>query len=221
MENLIINKEVRSVSGFNSVKFKAVGKLIITQGAQESLTIQADQEIRARIHTDVIEGVLIISYDADWKDWTGFRLVDKGPTVYNLTMKEIKSLAISGVGSLDAAEITSDALTLNLAGPGVVTIGTLKVNSLIVDMSGVGSIDVAGTCLDQNVVLSGAGNYKSSRLESERTSVKLSGVGNATVWANQSLDAHISGAGAVEYYGNAKITQKVSGIGMLKYLGNR
>ncbi|KAF0111181.1 MAG: hypothetical protein FD147_1119 [Chloroflexi bacterium] len=103
----------------------------------------------------------------------------------------------------------------------MVTIGTLKVNSLIVDMSGVGSIDVAGTCLDQNVVLSGAGNYKSSRLESERTSVKLSGVGNATVWANQSLDAHISGAGAVEYYGNAKITQKVSGIGMLKYLGNR
>ena len=101
------------------------------------------------------------------------------------------------------------------------TIGNLTINSLKVDMSGVGTIDVAGKCSEQNLDLSGAGSYKAPRLETEQTTVKLSGVGNATVWANGMLYANISGAGAVEYYGSPKITQNISGIGVLKYLGNR
>ncbi len=221
MDNSINNQESRPVSGITGLKFRAVGKIILTQGDQESLTITADAEIRARIRTEIIDGVLVISYESDWKDWTGINFIDKGVTTFNLTMKEINSIAISGVGNLDAAAITTASLSLALSGPATITIGTLQANSLKVEMSGVGSIDVAGKCADQSVNLSGAGSYQASRLESERTTVKLSGVGNATVWANEALDASISGAGAVEYYGAAKITQKVSGIGVLKYLGNR
>ncbi len=62
---------------------------------------------------------------------------------------------------------------------------------------------------------------KGSRLSSARSTVKLSGVGNATVWASESLDATLSGAGVIEYYGDAKVTQKVSGLGVIKYLGAR
>jgi hypothetical protein len=46
-------------------------------------------------------------------------------------------------------------------------------------------------------------------------------VGNATVWASESLDATLSGAGVIEYYGDAKVSQKVSGLGVIKYLGAR
>jgi hypothetical protein len=221
MENTNLNQEVRPVAGFTSLQFKAIGKIVLSQGAQESLMIQADPEIQSRIHTEVKEGVLYINYDTDWKDWTGFRLVDKGPIIFNLVMKDISSLALSGVGSLDAAEINSDALTLSLSGPGTITIGTVKVNVLNVDVSGVGSIDVAGTCAEQSVKLSGAGNFKGSRMQAARVTVKLSGVGNATVWAAETLDASISGAGVIEYYGEAKVTQNFSGLGVLKYLGNR
>jgi len=221
MENLNNDQETRPVSGFNSLQFRAIGKVIITQGDVESLTIQADPEIRSRVHTEVNEGVLVISYDSDWKDWTGLNFIDKGTTVFNLTMKEIKSLSISGVGNLDAASINTDTLNLALSGPATMTVGTLTANSLKVDMSGVGSIDVAGKCNDQTINLSGAGSYKAARFESEKATVKLSGVGSSTLWVNDSLDANISGAGAVEYYGSAKITQKISGIGVLKYLGNR
>lgn len=215
------NMESRPVSGCSGLQFKAVGKIIVTQGENEGLTIQADPEIRSRIHTEVKDGLLIISYDADWKDWTGFSFIDKGVTTFHLTLKEIKSVAISGVANLDAAAITTDTLSLTLGGPATMTIGTLQVNTLNVEMTGVGSIDLAGKCSDQNVTLGGAGSYKAPRLESERTTVKLTGVGNATVWANEMLYATISGAGGVEYYGAAKITQNITGIGVLKYLGNR
>ncbi|MRR29049.1 DUF2807 domain-containing protein [bacterium] len=221
MDNTNINTESRPVSGCTGLQFKAVGKIIVKQGDNEGLTIQADPEIRSRVHTEVKEGILVISYDSDWKDWTGFNFIDKGVATFSLTLKDIKSLAISGVGNLDSAEIISDSLTLSLSGPATMTFGTLTVNSLKVDMSGVGSIDLAGKCLEQNISLSGAGSYKASRLESERATVKLSGVGSATILVSESLDASISGAGAVEYYGNPKISQRISGIGVLKYLGTR
>ena len=221
MDNSLNNPESIPVSGFHSIQFKAVGKILLSQGEKESLTIQADPEIRQRILTEIKDGVLIVKYISDWKDWTGLNLIDKGLAVFNITMKEIRSLAISGVGNLDSAAITTDSLNLQVAGPATMTIGTLNVNHLTVDMSGVGSVDLAGKCVEQNLVLSGAGNYKAPRLESERAAVKLSGLGNATLWANESLNVTITGAGGVEYYGPAQVNQKISGLGVLKYLGNR
>lgn len=221
MENPNSNLENRPVTAFSSLQFKAIGKILLTQGPTDSLSIQADPEIRARVHTEIKDGVLVVTYDSDWKDWTGFNLIDKGLTLFTITMREIKSLAISGVGNLDAAAVTADQLSLSLSGPGSITIGALTVNQLQVDMAGVGAVDLGGRCLEQTVHLSGAGNYKAPRLESDRASVKLSGVGNATVWVKENLDANIPGAGAVEYYGSPQISQKISGIGVLKYLGNR
>lgn len=216
-----MNQETRSFVGFVGMQFRAVGKIILTQGESENLTIQADAEMLERIHTEIHDGILVISYDSDWRDWTGLNLIDKGMTIYQLNMKKINSLSISGVGYLDAASITTDTLSLSLSGPATMTIGTLSVGTLKVEMSGVGSIDVAGKCVEQELTLSGAGNYKAPRLESDKTSVKISGVGNAIIWARNSLEAVISGAGGVEYYGKPQISQKLTGLGVLKYLGDR
>jgi len=92
---------------------------------------------------------------------------------------------------------------------------------LNLEISGVGSVDIAGKCTEQHLTLSGAGSYQGTRMETQRTTIKLSGVGNARVWANEMLDATISGAGGIEYYGEAKVNQKVSGLGVIKYLGAR
>ncbi len=221
MEQQDNNSEIRPLTGFSGIQFKAIGKILLNQGPADAISIQADPEIRARIQTEVKNGVLEIKYFSDWKDWTGINLIDKGVPTFNITMQEIKSIQLTGVANLDAASIVVDALDLKVSGPATVTVGTLTVNRLLVEMSGVGSVDLAGKCLEQTVTLSGAGNYQTSRLESERASVKLSGVGSATVWAKESLDVNISGAGSVEYYGPVQVSQKITGIGVLKYLGDR
>ena len=221
MDNPYIDQEKRDVNGFSRLQFKGIGRVELTQGDHEELVIEAPQEVRERVHADVRDDTLVIYYESDWKDWTGVRLLGGEKIVFHLMMREIKSLALSGVRNLDASRIEADALSLALSGPGAITVGTLSVKSLDLALSGVGSMDVAGSAPDLNVVISGAGTVKAARLEVERAVVKLSGVGTATLWAKQSLDTTISGAGVVEYYGSPVITQRNSGLGVLKYLGNR
>ena len=82
-------------------------------------------------------------------------------------------------------------------------------------------MDLAGSAANLEVALSGAGTVKASRLETDKAVVRLSGVGTATLWAKETLDASISGAGVIEYYGKPQITEHTSGLGVLKYLGAR
>ena len=58
MENTTSNQEVIPVSGFNGLHFKAVGKVMLSQGESDGLTIQADPEVRALIHSEVKDGIL-------------------------------------------------------------------------------------------------------------------------------------------------------------------
>ena len=123
--------------------------------------IQANQEVLSRIHTDVQNGLLTIHYESDWKDWTGVRFLGGEKIVFRLVMREIKTLAISGVGNIDAAVLNSDHLELSLSGPGLITVGILKYRIVKkLDLAGVGSMDLAGTTSELNVVLGGAGTIK-------------------------------------------------------------
>lgn len=215
------SQEKREVSGFSALMFRAMGKVELVQGDHEELVIVAQPEIRSRIKTEVRDGVLYIDYQEDWKDWSGLRRLSGDKILFKLTMRDINSIYLTSVGSLDSGRIESPNLALSITGPGLVTIGTVKTTSLAVNLSGLGAIDVAGQTEEMTATLSGAGSFKAGRLEAEKVSVKLSGVGTATVWAKSALDASISGAGIIEYYGSPQITQSNTGLGTLKQLGNR
>ena len=189
MENQPGNMDKRDVTDFSGVQFKGVGRVEVKQGDRDELVIEALPEICARIHAETRDGVLVIYYESDWMDWTGVRLLTGEKVIFHITMREINSLALSGVGSIDVPQVETEKLTLSLSGPGSITIGTLKAAELEASLSGVGSIDVAGSVPTVAVNLSGAGNFKASRLESETGTVKLSGVGNATVWVEKTLRA--------------------------------
>ncbi|PKN86127.1 MAG: DUF2807 domain-containing protein, partial [Chloroflexi bacterium HGW-Chloroflexi-7] len=66
----------------------------------------------------------------------------------------------------------------------------------------------------------GSGNYHGQDLKSKNTSVKITGFGDATVWANTSLDVTITGSGNLEYYGSPKVTQTMTGFGKVNSLGD-
>jgi len=221
MTDQMSTEEKRDVSGFNALVFKGMGRVDLVQGDHEELVIEAQPEIRSRIQTTVENGTLVIDYNEDWKDWTGFRTLSGDKIRFRLMMREITSLSLAGVGSLDSARVEAPALSLAISGPGLMTIGTVKSNRLDASLAGVGSLDVAGYTDEVNITLSGAGSYKAGRLESVKTDIRLSGVGTATVWAKEELNASISGAGVIEYYGSPRISQSNSGLGMLKFMGNR
>ena len=205
--------EDRDVSGFSSVELSGIGKLNITQDESEALEIEAEDNIIDEIVTRVSGDTLHIEYKR------GFNVRPTKPIVFNLVMEEIESVEISGAGSISTADIEADELLITVSGVGDVTIESLEAEELVVDLSGGGSFELSGEVEEQSVELSGAGNYEAADLESQHTSVMISGAGSASVWVEETLEVEISGAGSLDYYGSPQITQEISGVGSVKGLG--
>lgn len=186
-----VKTETRNVSGFSGVSLSGAGALNIAQTGTESLSITAEDNILPVITTQVVNNQLEIGYQS------GTTIQPTKPVIFNVTVKTLDTLDISGAGNVTATGITATALTINL--------------------SGAGNISISGTTQSQDVSLSGAGSYSARDLTSQNATVHLSGVGKATVTVSGTLDATVSGAGNVTYYGNpTNVKQNISGVGSIK-----
>ena len=212
----VVITETREVSGFNRVELDSIGELTIIQGESESLTIEAESNIVRRVITDVSAGTLRIEF-------TGGTLGDVIPTepiLYELTMRDISGINLSGAGRIYSANIATSSLDLDVSGIGDVIIDNLIADRADVDLTGAGTIDLAGIIEEQHVKLSSVGNYSAGGLQSKRAEIALSGAGTATLWAVEELDVVISGVGTVDYYGDPVVSQDISGVGRLNHLEN-
>jgi hypothetical protein len=194
----VVVEDERSVSDFNRVSFEGVGKLIITQGDVESLTVEAEDNIVPHIVTRVRGKTLQISFDNE--RWENIIRPTK-PIRFYLTVTDLQALFLSGLGDIEVQDI--------------------EVDSLDITLSGAGSIALSGSARQQDVNVSGAGAYDSADLRCEIADINLSGAGSATVWVTESLDVNITGLGSVSYYGDPKLEQSVSGLGNVEALGER
>jgi hypothetical protein len=213
--------ETRSFSGLTGVHHKGVGVLLITQGDKDELRIEAAPEVRERLITDVKDGILVIRHDNDFVDWMRMWTHSLDPLRFFLTIRDIQTIKQSGAGTIKVPAVKSDSLELINSGAGTQTIEKLDARVFKAELSGAGSMEIAGKTDEQRVKLSGAGSYNAARLDSRKAEVKLSGVGSASVWVRENLDANLSGIGSVEYYGEPQVTKKVSGLGNLKSLGKK
>ena len=194
----VVVNETRQVSDFNQVTFTGVGTLYITQGEDELLEIEAEDNIIPHIVTRVRGRELEISFDSErWE--TLIRPTE--PIRYFLTVRSIDEMNLSGLGDVELDQIEGDRLVLTLSGAGRVT--------------------ASGVVTEQEINVTGAGSYDGGDLRTERTDVNLSGAGSATVWASEFLDVNISGLGNVRYYGDPEVRETVSGLGNLESLGDR
>jgi predicted small secreted protein len=207
----------RQVSGFSKVALSGIGQLIITQGNTESLTIDAEDNVLPQITTNVVGDTLHIDLKNDnFQD----NVIPTKPIVYHLAVKNIDGIQISGAGSVDSANLTSDNLSISSSGAGSIHLLTITAQSVSSEVSGVGGIELSGKVTSQSINISGSGSYNAPDLESQTATVVISGAGGATVWAKTSLDVTISGAGSVNYYDTPTITKNISGVGSVTSRGN-
>lgn len=210
-----VQTETRSVSGFDRVSLSGQGELILTQGEQESLEIEAEDNILAVIETTVRGDTLHI----DIRDRTVIRPTE--PIRFYLTMPEIAGFELSGSGALTADVIDADRLDLQVSGSGEISIDSLSAASLTVDISGSGDAEIAGQVTNQTIGISGSGLYRAADLQSETVDVEVNGSGEATVWVDQALTIEVNGSGTANYYGTATVTQNINGSGTVNDLGER
>ena len=178
---------------------------------------------RSKLETEVKDGQLIIGSRGSWLDKLGDALATGFSAErirYNLMVKRLTGLEVSGAAAVKVASIETDRLALKLSGVGDVNIESLDAARLDVDLPGAGRISVAGRVAEQTVTVSGAGSYDAPKLESQKAKATLNGLGSAIVWAVEELDATIRGLGSVSYYGTPSVRQEISGAGSVKGLGD-
>ena len=206
--------EKREVYGFDSVELAGVGQLIVRQNGAESLTIEGDDNIVPRIKSEVVGGKLVIGMEEE-------RINPKLPIVYNVTVRDIKSLGLSGAGSVVANDLKADDFEAYVTGAGNMALGNIGSSNLSVSMPGAGYIVTSGNVDTQSVTISGAGRYRADELRSVRANVVTSGVGSALLWVTDTLSAVIDGVGSLQYYGSPQVRLHRSSMGSFTRLGDR
>jgi hypothetical protein len=208
--------EERDVSGFNSIWVTGAGRVFITQGNSESLTIETDDNLLEFIETRVRGKTLEIGFTDDtvFSSSGGRKTLEPSEGfIFRIGVKDLKAIILSGATRVEMGQLTTDGFDINLSGAGDIKIDGLNANRLDVLISGAGGVEVGGEVEVQDVRLSGLGRYQAFDLESREAEVNLSGAGDAEVWVTDVLDVLLSGVGNVKYYGDPEITQNVTGVG--------
>jgi len=206
------------VSDFDRVSLSGTGRVIITQGDHESLTVEADDNLMQYIKAKVRGRTLSLGLT----DTPRFRTIRPSRTIrFNVTLDKVYGLTVSGSGDMEAQDLSAQDLEITISGSGDLEVALLTAESLQVRLSGSGDVDLAGYVLEQDVEISGSSKYRAGDLESQRAQVWVSGSGDATVWATDTLDVKVTGSGDVEYYGHPEVTQKATGSGRIRDLGDR
>jgi len=210
-----VRTETRTIRSFNEVELRDQGTLIIEQGATESLTIEAEDNILPLLTSNVNGKTLVL----DVQD--NYILRTKKEIRYRLSVKDLGAIRVSGSGNVEVAKLQADTLTLGISGSGNLTIDQLTATSLTVDLSGSGDADIAGTVVDQRVEISGASDYRAEGLSSKTATVKVSGSGNAKVRVADTLKARASGSGNIDYIGTPQLDSDTSGSGDIRRVAER
>ena len=214
-----IVQETRSVTGATGVDLRGVANLTIEQGTPEELILETDDNLMELILTEVHGGILVIRKDPtvnlqpSQRHLTGIEA--------HLTLNNIDSITLSGVGSITVPDMTTSRLELTQSGVGDIKIFNLDAQISDVLISGLGDISVAGQVDDQIVTLisfNATGDYDAANLSSETVDIEIAGSGSATVRVNTTLQADIMGSGSVFYHGYPIVTRTGAGTGSVERL---
>lgn len=222
-----VTTETRQVRDFDQVNLLGIGELYITQGDEESLRIEAEDNLIPYITTEVHDHLLEIGFQRMVSVWP------HRPVKFYLTLKDVSALRVSGSGDVHSERLAADKLQLTISGSGDMTIDQLDVKALTNTVSGSGDLRIdtlkadtvnttisgSGTCAltgetdEQSARVTGSGDYRASDLQSQNASLNLTGSGNAQAWVTKSLDARVTGSGNIRYYGAPSVSKKISGSG--------
>ncbi|MBX0292658.1 DUF2807 domain-containing protein [Hymenobacter sp. HSC-4F20] len=204
-------RETRPVGAFTSVGLGGSMRVVLRQGSPQKVEAEGDAEDLNHLETVVQNGRLRIGTKKEGY-FSSYNY--KGNVTVYVTMPTIKALAVSGSGTLKAADgIRADNLDLAVSGSGGIQLASVTADKISSSLSGSGTIEAAGVAPDHNISVSGSGDVKATNLQSKTCSVSISGSGDCRVRASQSLQASIVGSGDVYVVGNPQVKSSVVGSG--------
>jgi len=202
--------ENREISEFDRIELEVNAEVILQQGEEQEVVVEAQQNILSVLETDVKNGKLEIDFD-------GHHVRRHSDIKIYITVPDITSLKVAGSGSIRGAddfEVTD--LDLNISGSGKIDFGVKGANSIDTDISGSGDLYLNGDVIRHQANISGSGKIKAYDLVTTNADMEITGSGTTEVYVTDKLKAKISGSGKVRYKGNPSVEVNVSGSGKVE-----
>jgi hypothetical protein len=232
-----VGEEARRVSDLAGVSLAMPGDLRIELGDEESLRVEAEDNLLPYIETVVENGTLKI------RTPLGVILHPTEPIHLYLTAKQLDALAVSGSGVIEAPDLEAARLSLSVSGSGRIETGNLTADEIVARVSGSGRLEMAGgkmgTC---RVVVSGSGNVDLGDLEADTLGTEVTGSGKVVASGGQvaeqrvtisgsgkyeardlisaAAEIHISGSGKATVQASERLEVHLSGSGDVYYAGS-
>lgn len=192
----------RTVEAFSAIELSGPYEVVVRAQGRQALTLSGERKQLDEIETFVRGDTLVVrpvernGFHFSW----GKR---RAPVVIQITASQLKSLAMSGSGDVELAQLAGERFSISVDGPGDLQ-ASGAVRALAVRAGGSGDLDLHRLkAADVDLEMSGPGD------------VRLSGVGNL-------LAATLSGSGDLEADALrlARLEARMSGPGGMKLSGS-
>jgi putative autotransporter adhesin-like protein len=180
--------QVRHLASFSRIELAGANTVSISVGAAQLVTIRGDDNLLDRVTTTVADRTLTIG--------------NRGSVRTNAPM------------SVDVA--VPRLAVVSLSGSGTISFVGVRAPAFLVELSGAGTIQAAGSVNRSSATLSGTGTIDLGGLIARHATAVLHGSGTIDVHASGSLDATITGVGSIECAGSPpKIRRTITGTGAI------
>lgn len=205
--NGLYSSETRSISDFTSLSVSGPFDVTVIQDPGKTLRIETDRNLMPYIEVKNENGKLKIFTR------NGYNIRSRKKIEVFVSAPYFGRITLNGSGNLRSrGKITGNNFDMNIAGSGEIVM-ELDAPMVRTEISGSGTARLSGATETFESRIYGNGEVYAFSLLSEHTKVKISGSGDAEVYASKDLDISIAGSGDVGYKGNPAVKQSIAGSG--------
>ena len=186
-----ITIQERNLSPFDAIDVGGAFTVILSQGEQQVVKVETDENLQSRIVTEVENNELRISSKG---------MNNPGKLNVYVTVKQLHALNISGAASVNGEnKLISDHLRIETSGAAKATM-EIETTRLDTEVSGASDLKLSGSAAEHTSNLSGAGQLKALDLITSKSTMDISGAAEGRITAKEEIIADVSGAGKLTYY---------------------
>ncbi len=191
-------EEIRDISGFTGVHLSSGIDVLLSEGEEFEVRVEADENLLDVIETELKGDMLVVGTDR-----VNIRKA-KAKRVH-VTLPRLETLKITSAGDCEGqTPFHCDDLELIISSAGDLLL-EVEADRIDLDISSSGDARLSGKAEVFNVSLSSAGDLHAFDLVAGKVDVDVSSAGDARVHATEEISMSATSAGDIHYMGGARV----------------
>lgn len=202
--------KTRSITDYNKVSLKGSLDVILVNGKEGNIKIEAESNLMKHIVTEVEGDDLKIYVEK------GFNLEPSRGSKFLVTVpfKDLFKVSLAGSGDIYSEDIIkANRFGTSISGSGNVQL-SVEASEIKTSITGSGDMVLKGATETLKCDVTGSGVLKAYDLKAQNVYALITGSGDIKTTAVHSIRARVTGSGDIDYQGNPeKEDKKVTGSG--------